>query len=111
MRDCSHEELSAMSQRRSVEYLIRMINGALKPLVWESGYCGNGNEMLKLYAPNKPKKFRGLEIKEVKAIGLGWYSDNSYGGGLATTSLKSLCVCDLILIYQWVITLKPRIKK
>jgi hypothetical protein len=113
MRDCSHEELAVMSHRRSVKYLVRMINEALKPLVWSSGYCDHteSDDRLKLYAPEKPKKFRGLELKEIEVIGFGWYSDNAVGGGMATIDFGSMCLCNLILIYEWVITLKPRAKK
>lgn len=107
-RDLSIEELAETSRRRATKHLIDAISAVLQPLVWESGYRAAGGEMLKLYAPTQPKKFRGLVVEEVVAIGQGWYADDATGGGLTVIDFESTPVCDLLLLYEWVRVLKPR---
>lgn len=94
----------------------RLINSIMKivrPYLWESGYVKHRESgALKIIAwdSNKYYKIKGVSFE------LGGFTEDAdiitdaYGGGLATCSLSSLSIHELIKIWSWVVNNKKKIE-
>jgi hypothetical protein len=104
-----------MSEQKTKNRLIKLINRMVEPYLWESGWVENGKKNpdgsyvhIKIWAPKKPKLFKHNELaQEVECLGLGWVSMDSYGGGMASTPMKDLPNCDLVAILEWLLGALP----
>lgn len=91
----SFRPVTSLAERPRV---LRSIARIVKPHVWESGFM-DGAKPLRLYAPKKPIRIRGgFVVKEIQCVGVGWVSEDGYGGGLVTTAMRGYPLEDLIKI-------------
>lgn len=93
-----------MSEIKTKNALIRIINNLIEPYVWESGWSDDGNGHIYLWAPTKAKVFpRNEEIKELISIYKDHIGYDAHAGGMCVINMRKVPNCDLATILDWLL--------